>query len=117
MVLASTRFRLALAVIAVFASVPAAYGNITTFVTPAGSLVDGLPVSATATFSTGADTLTIALTNLESNPTDVVQALSELDFVLSSGQTAGTLESIASVGQDRRHIHLRSYRLYRMDLE
>jgi hypothetical protein len=70
-----------------------------TFDTPSGSTAGGLPVSATATFVTGTDSLTISLTNLQDNPTSVVQNLSDLIFVLSSGQTTGSLTS--SSGLDR----------------
>ena len=64
-----------------------------TFDTAAGSTVGGLPVSATATFVTGADSLTISLTNLQDNPTGVAQNLSDLSFVLSGGETSGSLTS------------------------
>ena len=64
-----------------------------TFDTPSGSTVGGLPVSATATFVTGTDSLTITLTNLQANPTSAVQNLSDLAFVLSTGQTSGSLTS------------------------
>ena len=70
-----------------------------TFDTPSGSTVGGMPVSATATFLTGTDSLTITLTNLQDNPTSAVQNLSDLAFVLSGGQTAGSL--ISSSGLDR----------------
>lgn len=64
-----------------------------TFNTPAGSTAGGLPVDAQATFVTSTDTLTITLTNLLANPTSVVQAISDLSFVLSNGLTSGTLSS------------------------
>ncbi len=46
------------------------------------------PVSAEADFTTAAGQLTITLTNLEANPTDVAQALSDLKFTLSSTPSA-----------------------------
>jgi len=64
-----------------------------TYSTPTGSTQGGLPVSATATFTTGTNSLEITLTNLETNPTGVIQNLSDLAFVLSTGQTSGTLTS------------------------
>lgn len=67
-----------------------------TFVTPAGSMVPDGAVNASATFTTGADTLTITLTDLLANPTSVGQLISDLDFVLSTGQTVGTLTSSSS---------------------
>ena len=63
------------------------------FVTPSGSSTSGGPVDASATFTVGTGTLDITLTNLESNPKDVAQSLSDLEFTLSTGQTSGTLAS------------------------
>jgi hypothetical protein len=64
-----------------------------TYVTPSGSATTGGAVDASALFTTGAGTLDITLNNLEANPTDVAQLVSDLDFVLSTGQTVGTLTS------------------------
>jgi hypothetical protein len=64
-----------------------------TYVTPVGSTTSGGPVDAEATFVTGNGTLSITLTDLEANPTDVAQLISDLDFVLSNGETVGTLTS------------------------
>lgn len=69
-----------------------------TFTTPTGSTIGGNPVSASATFMTSANTLTVTLTDLLANPTDVGQLLSDLFFTLSNGSTAGTLTS--SSGQE-----------------
>jgi hypothetical protein len=46
---------------------------------------------------TSANTLTITLVNLEANPTDVAQAISDLSFGLSSGQTSGSLTSSSGI--------------------
>ena len=59
----------------------------------------GLPVSATATFVTSANTVTITLTNLQNNPKSVIQNLSDLIFVLSGGQTSGTLTSSSALAR------------------
>jgi hypothetical protein len=74
------------------ASVPAAHASTVTFVTPIGASTSG-PVNASATFVTGAGTLSVTLTDLQANPTDVAQTLSDLVFTLSTGQTTGTLTS------------------------
>ncbi len=71
-----------------------------TYSTPTGSTLGGLPVSATATFTTGTDSLEITLTNLQTNPTSVIQNLSDLAFILSSGQTSGTLTSSSGLERD-----------------
>jgi len=70
----------------------AGQASVVTAITPAGSATSG-PVSATATFTTGTNFLNITLTNLEVNPTDVSQLLSNLEFTLSNGATSGTLFS------------------------
>jgi hypothetical protein len=73
--------------------------SIITFVTPSGATTSGGPVDASATFVTNADgTLDITLTDLQANPTDVAQLLSDLSFVLSNGATSGTIAS--SSGQE-----------------
>ena len=72
-----------------------------TFTTPAGSQINGLDVKAQAAFTIddATDTISIILTNLQANPTAVAQNLSDLGFILSSGQTSGTLSS--SSGMER----------------
>jgi hypothetical protein len=77
---------------------PAANADSITFVTPSGATTSGGPVDASATFVTGAGTLAITLTDLQANPTDVAQLLSDLSFVLSNGATSGTIAS--SSGQE-----------------
>lgn len=87
-----------LVVLAVLAaSVTAAHASVITYVTPPGSTTSG-PVDASATFTTGSGFVTITLTDLQTNPNDVAQLISDLEFVLSNGATTGTLFS--SSGQD-----------------
>lgn len=74
------------------------HANTITFTTPTGSTIGGSPVNASATFVTSANTLTVTLTDLLANPTDVGQLISDLFFTLSNGSTAGTLTS--SSGQE-----------------
>jgi hypothetical protein len=64
-----------------------------TYTTLAGGTQEGQPVSAAATFTTGAGTVQISLTNLLANPTGVIQNISDLLFTLSTGQDSGTLTS------------------------
>lgn len=73
-------------------SVCAMAGSVT-FFTPAGSTIGGEPVNAQAIFTTGAGTLTITLQDLQANPTDVGQLLSDLQFTLSTGDTTASLFS------------------------
>ena len=66
---------------------------------PTGTILSGGPVSAQATFSIFDDFIQIVLENLQVNPKDVAQNLSDLAFAFSTGQTSGTLES--SSGMER----------------
>src|SRR5262245_24176591 len=67
-----------------------------TFMTPTGSTTGGGPVSSQATFTTSAGQVSITLTDLQANPTDIGQLISDLEFVLSGGITTGTLTSSAA---------------------
>jgi len=77
--------------LALIASLPGAYADIVTVVTPVGATTSGGAVDAIATITTGTNVVDITLTNLEANPKDVAQLLSDFDFVLSNGATTGTL--------------------------
>lgn len=79
---------------------PAAEASISTYTTSAGSTDSaGDPVSATATFTTGAASLTVTLQNLLVNQKDVGQALSDLGFTFDTGQTTGTLASSSGLAR------------------
>lgn len=71
----------------------ASRADIITFVTPSGSSTSGGPVNASALFTTSAGQISITLTDLLANPTDVAQVVSDLSFTLSNGATTGTLAS------------------------
>ncbi len=81
-----------LACAVVLSSTVATYGATITYVTPTGSMTSG-PVDASATLTTGSGTVAITITDLEANPTDVAQTVSDLEFFLSNGATTGTLSS------------------------
>jgi hypothetical protein len=74
-----------------------AQADVVTFITPSGSTTGGGPVDATATITTGAGTITVSLTNLESNPKDVAQNLSDFSFTLSNGTATGASYAPGSV--------------------
>jgi hypothetical protein len=74
-------------------ALPPANAATATFVTPTGATTSGGPVDASATFTTGAGTLSITLIDLLANPKSVGQTLSDLIFTLSSHQTTGTISS------------------------
>lgn len=80
--------------VAVAFSLPS-FASVITIETPTGSTLGGNPVDASATITTGTDTVTITLTNLQADPTSVAQGISDFDFVLSTGQTAGSLSSVS----------------------
>ena len=73
-----------------------AHAGTITFSTPLSASAGSLPVDAEAVFVTSADTLTLTLSNLLSNPESVDQNLSDLGFTVSTGQTAGTLTNSSS---------------------
>jgi hypothetical protein len=81
-----------------FSSVAAA--STITYSTPSGSLQGTLPVDASATFVTSANTITITLTNLEANVTTVAQNLSDLFFTTNGGTTTSAT-SLSSSGLER----------------
>lgn len=95
--------------LAAFFTLPVAscFGALITYSTPAGSTTGGQPVNGTATFTTGNGTVHIEITNNLVNPTSVVQNISGLSFVLSSGQTVGVLSS--SSGLERNVAGNRTY--------
>lgn len=66
---------------------------------PPGTVLSGGSVSAQAQFAISNGSVQITLENLQADPTDVAQNLSDLAFAFSSGQTAGTL--LSSSGQER----------------
>jgi hypothetical protein len=78
------------------------YAGTSTFSTPSGSTdTAGDPVSASATFTTGANSLTITLSNLLANQKDAGQLVSDLFFTLdaanasiTAGQHVGTANEI-----------------------
>lgn len=78
----------------VFVFAMAAYATpvTTTYLTPPGSSTSG-PVAASASFTIGVGFVNITLTNLEVNPNNVGQLLSDLSFTFSDGTTSGTLFS------------------------
>lgn len=71
-------------VLGVAVPVPAA---VITYTTLPGSTQAGLPVNVSAQFTTGTNSLQVVVNNLQANPTSVIQNLSDLDFVISTGQT------------------------------
>jgi hypothetical protein len=80
----------------------AAKADIVTFVTPTGSTsTGGDPISASATFTTSGGTLTIVLKDLQGNPKDVAQLISDLSFTVGHG---GSLTGSAQTGATSQEI-------------
>ena len=82
-----------------------AFGSTITFFTPIGATVTDGPVSATAEFTTGSNSLFISLTNTLANINSVGQALSDLAWTFdgtlvgtSMSASSGNLISIAADG-------------------
>jgi hypothetical protein len=63
------------------------------FATVPGGTSGGQPVSATATFVTALNTISVTLTNLLANPISVAQGISDIFFRASNGGTALTVGS------------------------
>jgi hypothetical protein len=74
-----------------------ANASVTVMWTPDPTLMDGQPVNVAAQFTTGTDSITVLVHNIQVNPTSVVQNLSGLRFTVSTGETAGTLVSSSGV--------------------
>jgi hypothetical protein len=70
----------------------AGFAATSTVSTPSGSTAGGLPIDASATFTTSAGALDITIFNNLANPTSIIQNVSDLFFSLS-GVTSGTLAS------------------------
>ncbi len=88
------RFKIAGAVLAFAILAMTASANTMTFTTAAGATESGgNPVDASATFTTGTNTVTITLTDLLANPKTVAQLISDISFSLSGGQTSATIGS------------------------
>ena len=67
-----------------------------TYVTPTGATTSGGPVDASATFTTSANQISVSLSNLQANITDVAQALSDLFFTYSGNNLSGQTLSSSS---------------------
>jgi len=78
-------------------ALPPAKAATVTYVTPTGATTSGGPVNASATFTTGTNSISVSLSNLQANITDVAQALSDLFFTYSGTNLSGqTLTSSSS---------------------
>jgi len=78
---------------------PASANTITYDFTGVPGFTGGLPVSASATFTTLANEVQLSLTNNQANPTSVIQNLSDVVFHLSTGQNSGSI--LSSSGTER----------------
>ena len=82
----------------------AAFANVYSFISLPGATLDGLPVSATAQFTTAPGTITLALTNNISNPRSIIQAISDIFFTASGVTGGGGLKTptanLVTIGSD-----------------
>jgi hypothetical protein len=93
------RSALSLAILAIvtLTSAVATKADSVTYVTPTGASTGGGPVNARAVLTVNpAGTLTVVLTNLQANPTDVAQLIS--DFSFTTNGLTGTLSSSVGTG-------------------
>lgn len=84
-------------VLALVVSQQPANAGVISFSTAPGTLVQGLPVDASATFATAPGVITVLLANYLQDPTSIAQCLSGLTFSVSTGQTDGALRSALGV--------------------
>ena len=82
------RFSAILTLVAMTTPAPAAFIE---FHTPGLASIQDLPVSASVSFTTQLDTITVVLTNHQADPKAVAQSLSSLMFTISTGQSSATL--------------------------
>ncbi|MDX1962877.1 MAG: hypothetical protein SFX18_06980 [Pirellulales bacterium] len=59
--------------------------------------IDGEPVKARATFTTSTDSISILIENLQADPNSVKQVIYDLQFLVTTGQNSGTIDSITAV--------------------
>src|SRR5579863_2096563 len=59
--------------------------------TATGATVNGLAVSASATFTVGNGTVSVSVSNGQADPRSAAQLLNAVSFTISTGQTVGTL--------------------------
>src|SRR5262245_49848737 len=75
----------------------AAWGTTIQYQTMPGATIGGEPVSARATFTTSADTISIKLENLQADPNSVKSVLYDVLFSVSTGQNTGTITSTTGI--------------------
>jgi hypothetical protein len=92
---------LALAGLALCGVVAPVHAELITYITPPGSTTGGGPVNAEADFTTAAGSITITLKDLQANPTDVAQLLSDLSFTVGNG---GSLTGSAQTGASSQEL-------------
>jgi hypothetical protein len=83
-------------IISILAFVPLAHALTITFNTPPGATTSGGPVSAEATFVTGSGSITVMLENLQADPKDVAQCISDLFFTVVPSWAVGAVPSLTS---------------------
>ena len=78
-----------------------AHAGLVTYFTPPGATNGSDPVNAEADFTTAAGSITITLKDLQANPKDVAQLLSDLSFTVGNG---GSLTGSAQTGASSQEL-------------
>jgi hypothetical protein len=78
-----------------------AHAEFITYVTPSGAATGGGPVNAEADFTTAAGSITITLKDLQANPADVTQLLSDISFTVGHG---GSLTGSSQTGASSQEL-------------
>jgi len=92
-----TTFYVGMALVLMLGLAALAPASTVTVSTPAGQMVGGQPVDATATVTTGAGTVTIAVDNNIVDPVAVIQNVSDLFLTLSGDAGTGSLTGSAGL--------------------
>lgn len=90
----------AMSALLAFGLVPWGHAAVVTFATPNGATTGGGNVNATAIFTTGTNSIEVVLQNFQADPTSVTQAISAVQFTLSTHQTSATILSSSGIDRD-----------------
>lgn len=85
-----------ISIFSIFAFVPLVNALTIPFYTPPGATTSGGPVSASATFITSSNTIGVTLENLQADPREVAQCISDLFFTVVPSWAVGTIPSLAT---------------------
>jgi hypothetical protein len=84
------------ALVGLTVSISVAHAGTFTFFTPTGATGNGQPLNAEAVITTDTGSLSVTLENLQANPTNIAQVISDLDITINSGTGSTVGSSLAN---------------------